>query len=215
MGRVNNIKYWKYTKNLLALVGVLLWPGYSFGSTQAREEFYKLPDVRVRSRYRLLRPEKGEFFGETIRISSAPSSWQEVLRTAPSITVKSAGGEGAEPQFLIRGHDAHQSRYFLEGFPLTDSEFNSFNVSILPMESIAAMDFHPEGIPVRFLSEGLGGGINFRLREPEERNQVGVRIGSYSSYKVFGGGHFTRTHFHLEYRGAKDDFSYFDNNGTG
>ncbi len=193
---------------------------FSIALFAANESVLLLPTVKVRGkRPALERPvDSGEFSGQRIPIpSTSQASWEEIVTATPSLSVKTVGGENGDPQFLLRGHEASQSRYFLEGIPLTDAEFNAWNVSLLPMDAVESLEIHPEGIPVPFATDGLGGAIHFRLKDPMilSKTQVVARVGSFSSYKAVAGGNvLPRTSAWLEYRQARDDFSYRHDNGT-
>jgi outer membrane cobalamin receptor len=69
--------------------------------------------------------EKREFESLTVPIEvRGGESLGDKLRVIPSIDVRESGGEGATPNLFIRGQDPKQTRFFLEGFPLADAEFN-------------------------------------------------------------------------------------------
>ncbi len=158
--------------------------------------------------------------GQTVEIDpSSDTSVSRALELTPSLIPKNSGGEGTTPEYLIRGQDPIQNRYFLEGIPLTDAEFNSADVGLLPIESLNRIDIFPEGSPVRLADDGLSGALDFHLDWPEEPKKalVSVAGGSFSYARLFGRAGFSRPlrgMISAVYTRSDEDFLYYNNNGT-
>lgn len=149
--------------------------------------------------------------------ASSDTSWNHVVRRSPSIQVQVAGGESAAPVFLIRGHDPIQTRFFLEGIPLTGAQYQSSGLSALPLESIGAVEIHPEGTPVHLAEDGVGGAVNYRLRETTGASAASfrARVGSFGYLRAFSD---LRVHSHVraivDVSRSDEDYLFLDNNGT-
>jgi len=161
-----------------------------------------------------------EFSGETISIAQdTSSSIVYELENTTAITVRRSGGEGSAPVFLIRGQDSNQNRFYLEGIPITDAQFNASNLDMLPRHLLSQVDLYAGGIPVFLGGDGLGGALNFKLNRPKEKAaaEFGTRVGSYDYLSLFGGID-TRVGVPIsvgaEFNRSDEDFTYFDDNGT-
>ena len=186
----------------------------------------EMPTIKVLGkRNRRKAPGEGaEFTGESLEISDKFSSLPQVLRQSAAVAVREPGGEGAWPSLLIRGQDPIENRFFLEGIPLTDAEFNSGNLALLPVESLAQVDIYPQGVPVFLGEDGLGGAIQLRLPRviPDGDSAqpapfVGARVGSYQYLKAYGqeaGTWPVPFRLYLDYTQSQEDFVYYDDNGT-
>ncbi len=96
-------------------------------------------------------------------------------------------GEGQEPQFVVRGMAPIQQRFFLEGIGLGDAAYGQSQLSWLPPESIEGVENFPDGIPLAFGADGLGGAHAFRWRAFSHcESDLGARLGSYGFIRVTG-----------------------------
>ncbi len=144
-----------------------------------------------------------------------PKSLPRLLRESPSILVRDAGGEGSAPEYLIRGQDPHQTRYFLEDIPLSDAAYDSAPVHWLPLDALGAVDIYPEGVPVRLGGDGLGGALRFSFPRGEElKSWASARVGSYSYREVSGLGASKGSQIFAGYRESLEDFSFVSDHGT-
>ncbi len=173
------------------------------------------PEVRVvgrRSPWRA--PELGETNAESVTTDARMvSGLSQAVSHLPSIAIRRSGGEGTEPQCLIRGQDPQENRYFLEGVPLTDAEYQSSQLAAVPLEALSRIDVFPMGAPVALASDGVGGALHFRLGDGPD--QARLRAGAYGLREMAGsvplvpGARLTaRAIF------SDEDFVYFDDNGT-
>lgn len=158
-----------------------------------------------------------EFSSQSIGIDegrSTQSTLAQILKKSASIHVQESGGEGAPPILSIRGQDPIQTRFFLEGMPLTDAQFNSHVAAQVPLETLSGVDIYPAGIPAFLGEDGLGGGVNLRLLD-EKKNAVGggARGGSYEFGRVHAQA-ISNGFVHLDYSRSNENFLYFDDNGT-
>jgi hypothetical protein len=158
---------------------------------------------------------KGQVLSPNVRETTRLS---DVLETSPSLIPKNSGGDNSTPSYLIRGQDSIQNRFFFEGIPLTDAEFNQNLLSGLPLESLSSLNVYPEGVPLFLAQDGLSGAINFRLHEISLRDKtlVSLRAGSFGNLRVFGRTQelSKKVRVSVEAARSQENFSYLDDNGT-
>jgi vitamin B12 transporter len=141
----------------------------------------------------------------------------ETLSKSPSIDVRESGGEGSIPSLFIRGQDPKQARFFLEGFPLTDAEFNQGNINLVPIGALAQADIYPEGSPVVLGEDGLGGAVNFTFVPlKESQNTVSLRGGSYEYANASANVALASIPMtiNVDYTQSMENYIYYDDNGT-
>ncbi|MFM8315005.1 MAG: TonB-dependent receptor plug domain-containing protein, partial [Deltaproteobacteria bacterium] len=138
----------------------------------------------------------------------------QVFQKSPSVWAQESGVQSS-PHVVLRGQDLQQSRYFLEGIPLTDSQFNADVVSLLPFQTVARMDIFPDSIPVGLASDGLGGGVDFHLWE-QIQPVVGVKTGSFGFGELFTKTSLGHPKRHITFNLIRSDenFKYYDDGGT-
>jgi outer membrane receptor protein involved in Fe transport len=175
--------------------------------------------VRDRAPIRAAPAEPAEFSGEVIDLpQDGETSLTRILSRSTALTEHDAGSDDSVT-FSIRGQDPIQTRYFLESVPLTDAEYDAANLALLPMEMLGQVEVYPQGVPVFLGEDGLGGAINFRLRDwgTGAHTQFGTRVGSYQSVRAYAEQEVTAPfpiRIHLDYAQAQEDFLYYDDNGT-
>jgi iron complex outermembrane receptor protein len=163
--------------------------------------------------------EPSEFPGEVIAVpSQGETSLTRVMSRSTSLAPVNSGGDDAVV-FSVRGQDPIQTRYFLEGVPLTDAEYNAANLALLPMEMLGQVEVYPQGVPVFLAEDGLGGAVHFRARElgGQTRSEFGTRVGSYQSVRGYAEQEVASPialRIHADYAQADEDYLYYDDNGT-
>ncbi len=131
--------------------------------------------------------EAGEFSGKSVVVDTrGESSLSRVLSRQTGVFVQRTGADDSHSGVQLRGQDPAQTRYFLEGVPLTDALFQSANLAWFPAEAIYSVDLFPEGTPAVLGADGLGGALSLRLPIVEERSFLGARLGSFGTRRAFG-----------------------------
>lgn len=152
---------------------------------------------------------------EKIEVASQQSpSLTQVLHQTPSIFVQDSGTVGA-PHVVLRAQDPIENRYFLEGVPLTDAQFNADQISILNLRTVGGIDVYPDGVPSGLISDGLGGAIDFHL-DQEKQEKLGLKAGNYGFGEVFGKkvlGQGDKI-LSLNVSRSNEDYTYYDDGGT-
>jgi len=153
--------------------------------------------------------------GQRLEIDSAvPQSLSRVLRESPSVTVREIGGEGTAPEYWVRGQRPHQTRFFLEGVPLSDAAYDTAPAHWLPILALGSTDVFAEEVPVGLGGDGLGGAIRFSFPTRAASSALETRVGSFG-YREVGGLAASRAALvFLGYRESREDFTYLFDNGT-
>lgn len=146
--------------------------------------------------------------------SQAPVNLPTLLRQNPSVTVRDSGGEGSAPVYWLRGQDPHQTRFFLEGIPLSDAAYDTAPVHWLPLAALGAADVFPSEVPVGLGGDGLGGAIRFVFPSEPSVTMVKVRGGSYGYRQVGGLASTSGSSLLLDYQESREDFPFLSDGGT-
>jgi iron complex outermembrane receptor protein len=154
-----------------------------------------------------------------LNTQSSTSLGTQIARS-PSLFPAVPGLEDSLPSFFIRGFSPEQTRVFLEEVPLTHSVFNQTALALVPMESLSSVEVYPAEVPGFLVSDGLSGALRMRLKPPGKGTPylLGGRLGSLGWKKVLGqvSDRVGRVDFgiHADYSTSKEDFTYYDDNGT-
>lgn len=203
---------------ILALLIFLILSGQALAA-DASESIQTTAPIRVIGQTR--RPlDKSEVTGTASEVDATIGavSLEKVLQRNTSIQVRASGGEGVSTQFLVRGQDPGQSRFFLEGIPLTDAEFNVSRSYWLPLETIQTVEVYPAAVPATLGEDGLGGAVQMRLRDRSNAPwTLAGRGGSFGYLKAsvrsatFAN---TPSSIFVSATRSEENFQYFDDNGT-
>jgi iron complex outermembrane recepter protein len=160
-----------------------------------------------------------EFNGALVPLDArGESSLVRVLSRRAGVFVQRAGGDDGHAVIQLRGQDPVQTRFFLEGIPLTDAQTHSSQVGWFPAEAFESVDLFPEGSPAAWGADGLGGAIALHLPEAGlSRSFLGSRIGAFGARRIFGrvaGRSPVGYSLFIDAAQAQEDFVYRDNGGT-
>ena len=177
-----------------------------------------LPTVEVRANAPLrVLPERLSELEAHVIIPSGDEteSMPQWLNQAGAVVPLSTGGEGAPPQFLVRGQDPAQNRYFLEGIPLTDGEYNASSWDWVPPGSVDSVEFFPGGVPVHLGGDGLGAGVHLKVFGGQGADDwVEVTGGDLGYGKIQTSLKSRSLKMGARLLRSQEDFLFFDDNGT-
>lgn len=144
----------------------------------------------------------------------------EHLARSVGVQVRRAGTHGDFASVLIRGSSSNQVGIFLDGIPLALGRGGLFDLSLLPLLSIARVDVFRGYLPAEFGAEGIGGAINLvpgaAPKRPRTRLMAGV--GAFDLVQV--GAARSARHGPLRYAvnlgfsRATNEFRFFSDNDT-
>jgi iron complex outermembrane receptor protein len=144
----------------------------------------------------------------------------DVLGESVGVRVRRFGGLGAFSTVSIRGADANQVQFYLDGIPLSQAQNEVVNLANLPLYSLERIDVYRGTVPIGFGGLGGGGVVNLVTKpapsEPE--SEVSVNYGSYDTRRVTAS-HGRRSGewellAHATYLGSEGDFSFHNSKGT-
>jgi len=145
----------------------------------------------------------------------------EILARTPGAHVRSVGGLGQFSAISLRGSAAQQVGVFADGVPLGDAFGGLFDLSELPLRSMAAVDIYRGFVPVRYGGATLGGVLDVRGRPRTDtpRYTLSTGLGSFGGRQLaFDGVHPLSSRLtlttHASYAGARGDFLYYDDAST-
>lgn len=139
----------------------------------------------------------------------------QALLEEPSVQVLAGGDSSSVPQFLIRGQDNVENRYFLFGFPLSNARLNQPDLDLLSTHFFPTLELYAGGVPIHFAEDGLGGAVQFGLAPWDSPTQLLARGGSLGALNAMADVRSGDTlRLGVEYTQSNEDFLYFDDNGT-
>jgi len=154
-------------------------------------------------------------------IDPGVTSLGELLTREVGVQVRSMGGVGGYSAVSLRGAVGDQVAVYLDGVLLNDASGGGADLSMVPLNDIAAIEIYRGISPVNFARSGLGGVINIRTKRsrPGTSGSIGYGLGSFTTQRLFGSfNHQTENHYDFlgmaEYLGSKNNFKFTNDRGT-
>jgi iron complex outermembrane recepter protein len=157
---------------------------------------------------------------DTSRYENQFETATTVLSQAVGVQVRRFGGLGAFSTLSIRGSNANQVRFFLDGVPLTTARRDVVNLANLPLDSLERIEIYRGAVPIGFGAEGIAGVVNMVTRPPTEepRSEIATYYGSFDTLKAVGSHSQRLAGFdvlgHLTVLRGDGDFAFDDDGGT-
>ncbi len=149
------------------------------------------------------------------------SSLGDLLAREVGVQVRSLGGLGSYSSVSLRGASGDQVFVYLDGVLMNDAAGGGVDLSMVPLNDVAAIEIYRGISPVNFSRAGLGGVINIRTRRsgPGTGGSAGFGLGSFGARRLFGSlNQRTENHFDLmaigEYLDSDNNFKFWNDNGT-
>jgi vitamin B12 transporter len=143
----------------------------------------------------------------------------DVLRTQPGVAVAETGGYGSPSTASIRGATAAETPVYLAGVRLNDDVGGTADLSLVPLWLIHQIEIYRSNAPLAGDELGIGGAIYFEPRRPKRTEaDAGVLMGSFGAHALWAGagiGDEEASAFAgVRFDGARNDYSYVNDNGT-
>lgn len=122
-------------------------------------------------------------FQSSIKLDEAGArytSLPEVLEREAGLRVRSFGGLGSYSTLSIRGTNPNQSRIYLDGIPINNSQGGEVNLADLPFDSLESVEVYRSGNPVGFSGSAIGGSVNLVTRKESEKPKTRINLGGGS-----------------------------------
>ena len=155
------------------------------------------------------------------KVDPGISSLGDLLAKEVGIQVRSMGGIGGYSSVSLRGTSGDQVFVYLDGVLMNDASGGGVDLSMVPLNDIAAIEIYRGISPVNFARAGLGGVINIRTKrsKPGTGGSAGFGFGSFNTRRFFGSlSHQTENHYDLlavgEYLDSDNNFKFWNDNGT-
>lgn len=142
------------------------------------------------------------------------------LAQAVGVQVRQFGGLGSFSTLSIRGSNANQVRFYLDGVPLSTARQDVVNLANLPLDSLERLEIYRGSVPIGFGADGIGGVVNLVTRRPtaEPRSEIAAYYGSYNTAKGVASHSQKAGDYELlgqlTYQHTDGDFEFLDDNGT-
>ena len=154
-------------------------------------------------------------FSQTVPLDTAASEPLVMAATQHPAVVNTFRGKSASPQFSLRGMDPLQTRFFLEGIPLTEPAFNTSAVGLIPALGSGEVEVYPGEVPEHLPGTSLSGAINVRLPTSRFSQNFLSRVGSFKWLEIAGSSRVTEQgRIALGFSQSQENFNYLDDNGT-
>ncbi len=205
---------WRNLQVVLSLLCLGLGEVKALQST-AEQTVLSPIEVKAKKKGHAKSIEISESASETLEVGPNPQpSLAQVLQNSSAVFVQESGTQGA-PHVILRAQDPSENRYFIEGVPLTDAQFNSDAIAVLPFQSVGRVDVYPEGVPAGLVSDGLGGAIDFHLEETPQ-SSIGLKTGNFGYWELFGKSSLGELNKNLTINFTRSDenYTYYDDGGT-
>lgn len=159
---------------------------------------------------------------EEADLESTAGGWTSLAAEAertPSAQVRRGGGEGAPAYLMLRGSDPAHVLVLLDRMPVHGALDTSFDLSLIPVELLGSMTVYRSNAPVQLGAPRPGGMVHLETRFLDDDGaRISLTAGSYDTRRIHYAqqwrGRSGSTLMSVLYRGAQNDFEFFDDNGT-
>ncbi|TGK19643.1 TonB-dependent receptor plug domain-containing protein [Leptospira stimsonii] len=190
MGKNKYIRYLEYSKVFLffiSTIGLYSQENSSSPNVQKAETVQVLGKVPDTNSQNFRSNPSG--FQTAIKLdetSARYTSLPEVLEREAGLRVRSFGGLGSYSTLSIRGTNPNQSRIYLDGIPLNNSQGGEVNLADLPFDSLESVEVYRSGNPIGFSGSAIGGSVNLVTRKDsgKPKTRINVGGGSFNTGKV-------------------------------
>jgi iron complex outermembrane receptor protein len=143
----------------------------------------------------------------------------DVLRTQPGVAVHETGGYGSPSTASIRGATAAETPVYLAGVRLNDDVGGTADLSLVPLWLVHTIEIYRSNAPLAGDELGIGGAVYFEPRRPKRTEvNAGVLAGSFGAHALWAdadiGDEDASVLAGVRLDGARNDYSYVNDNGT-
>jgi iron complex outermembrane receptor protein len=142
-----------------------------------------------------------------------------LLLEVPGVTVARTGSISAFASLRLRGSDADQVAFFIDGVPLNIAAGGAIDVSSLPLGDVERIEVYRGSSPLAFGESALGGIVAITTRTPGATHaSARAATGSFGTdagdISVGGRAGRVRLYFGMHGLTSVGDYPYHDDNGT-
>ncbi len=155
---------------------------------------------------------------QTSETMAAGANLPTELERMPGVAVRRTGGPADSAFIALRGSEPFHVRVLLDGIPLNGALNTSVDFSGLPLDLFDRVTVYRSHAPVQAGTPLPGGVVSLQLNDRLEGGRLSVGAGSFAFRRASAsGGAETQagtTTLHGGYIGSRNDFRFFDDNGT-
>ncbi len=128
-------------------------------------------------------------FTDVIKLEKAQtrySSIDEVLEREVGLRVRRYGGLGSYSTLSIRGSNANQVRFFIDGVPINNTMGGEINLADLPFENLEEIEVYKSGTASGFSSSAIGGVVNLVTKKGKKTKSSQIKLagGSFKTFQI-------------------------------
>lgn len=162
-------------------------------------------------------------FTDVIKLEKAQtrySSIDEVLEREAGLRVRRYGGLGSYSTLSIRGSNANQVRFFIDGVPINNTMGGEINLADLPFENLEEIEIYKSGTASGFSGSAIGGVVNLVTKKGKKTKSSQVKLagGSFKTFQIsalhknfYNDLDYT---FSIQAEKSDQNFIFRNNNGT-
>ncbi|MEM7180624.1 MAG: TonB-dependent receptor plug domain-containing protein [Spirochaetota bacterium] len=147
-------------------------------------------------------------------------SIEEVLERESGVRVRRYGGLGSYATLSIRGSNANQVSFYIDGIPVQNNQGGEVNLADLPFDNLERIEIYKSGTALGFSASAIGGTVNLVTKKGKKKKKTRVSIagGSFRTYKLkaFHANYYQDLDYSLFVQKEKSDgnFRFRNDNGT-
>ena len=144
------------------------------------------------------------------RHANQTANINQILRTAPGVTIREDGGLGSNFIFRINGLDA---KIYIDGVPM-DNFGSSMSLNNIPVNLVDRIEIYKGVVPAFLGSDALGGAVNIITKQRSRHYlDLSYSYGSFNTHQAALVGMYTNPKNKLSVR-TNAFYNYSDNNYT-
>lgn len=188
-----------------------------------RDTVYVLPGLSVEERRALLERELSlrPGFAALYRIDELPSptaTTSDLLAEAVGVHVRQFGGLGSYSAVSVRGSNASQVAFYLDGVPLNQAQYGVVNAADLPLAALERIEVYRGMGPLALANPGAGV-VQLVTRAAGGRQlESRVSYGRFDTRQAMSWGTWAGSGARLfgayQFQSSRGDFVFHDDNGT-
>jgi outer membrane cobalamin receptor len=210
------------TRRTLAFIGSCLLCSAQGTRSRAQDGESYGAHARIRAPVAATSSEDATASGTALQVEtrvSALESVADVLADAPGVRIESTGGFGSFTGVTLRGAELAHTTVLLGDIPLNTPDTGAFDLSLVPLEALEAVEIYRGGAPI-WWSDGAIGGVVRLVPKRAKHGYLQARAGagSFGHFELSGtsslmleGGSVLSV---VGYARADNDYSYPDDNQT-
>lgn len=155
------------------------------------------------------------------QIEKRYNSLPDILEKEAGLRIKRYGGLGSYSTLSIRGSNANQVQFYIDGVPLNNAQYGEINLAEFSTDQFQSIEIYKSGNPSGFGNSAIGGVVNLVTKKGsvKDMTKISANGGSLNTYnlKVLHSGkskddiHYN---FFGQYEKSDQNYRFQSDNGT-